>query len=89
MDRFGKWGLRTAATIIAAFAINTCIQLYEQSTDVERKHAWAMVEFVGKIAGIGSICFCVGLLAALALWTRRADKLDTATRKEIHHATED
>jgi type VI protein secretion system component VasK len=89
MDRFGKWGIRVAALVVAVFFVNACISWYLSASQLEREYVWGLAKIVMKIGLIGSITFCIGLLLALGLWASRAPKLDDRTRTEVHHATED
>lgn len=89
MDKFGKWGLRVAITVIAVFAVNTCIQLYGQSTPLEREHLWAIGVVALKFAAVGVVCFGAGVLTALAFWVSRAETPAPTTRKAVHHATKE
>lgn len=89
MDRFGKWALRLCVTVITIFTVNSIIGIYMESSPAQIAEVKRVMWFTLKIGLIGSITFCIGLLAALAFWASRAPKLDDRTKKEVHNATED
>ena len=89
MDRFGKWGLRIAIIILAAFAVHGVWQAYMEASPAHIAEVKRAMWFTLKIGLIGSVTFCIGLLAALFLWSSRAPRLDDRTRKEVHNATKE
>lgn len=89
MDRFGKWGLRVAVTIMVVLLVNTMWRLYAEATPLQIEHLTATLWATFRLILIASGAFSIGLLAALFYWASRAPKLEQKARKEIHDATED
>ncbi len=89
MDRFGKWGLRVAITILAAFAVQGVWQAYMEASPAQIAEVKRVMWFIVKVGAISSITLCVGLLGGLIFWSSRAPRLDDRTRKEVHNATKE
>lgn len=89
MDRFGKWGLRVAITVVIIMAANTVIRMYLEASPAEQERFWAVGWLGVKIGLIGCLCFGVAIVIVLVLAAGHSTPLDQKTRRDIHDATEE